>query len=84
MEKVMEKVIFKQGYFEDINKVQYIRKPMDSAGFFEDVIIIHYTKWYKLREKISFSNKAEADKLMKFLGDKLSQEVTLRDVILKD
>ena len=80
----MEKIIFKKGYFEDIKKVQYFRKPLDSVGLFKEVIIVHYNKWYKFSEKIELDSKEEAKKLVDFLANKLNQEVTLRDIILKD
>jgi hypothetical protein len=68
---MIDKIIFSPDYFKEIDKVEHIRKPLESPGTFEEIIKIYYKKrWFGVlskTESYSFTNKEDALNLLEKL-----------------
>ena len=83
---MIDKIEFCDGYFNDIDKIEYKREPLNSPGEFKEIIKIYYKKklfyLFTKTEKIELSSKEKAEKLMIKLTSLMNNTKELSELVV--
>lgn len=70
----MKKISFVGDYFKDIKRIEMKKVPLDTPGTFNNIIIVRFKPWWKLKEVFSFDDKETAETLFNDLQNKMNSK----------